>query len=628
MLDHSGGAAGAVSAGLLLLPFAGLVQTALLTYVAVGAAGILVLVASRWEPRAAAWRWERPAGYGLVGAALLALWASHLFATGLTVREDERLAAAVRRWAPEGQVEQQTGSCADGTSVVYFTVRPTESEEPGYAFSSRWLAGNVPGYGGPLELAILVGPDGALREVQVVDSNETPAYLQRVAGWMEALKGRHVLEEGALADVDVVSGATLTCEAVREALAAAGPRFAREVLGRGGPAVRAETGGRGWGANRDFFWLAAFTAGAIFLHRRPGTWTRRGFLLAVLVVLGFGLNAQFSSQHVLAVLGGRFPALRLDGPFFLMAVVPVVVLLCGNLYCGYLCPFGAVQELVGDLGSGTVEAEPGAAAWRAGRSVKYGVLFVLVLLYAISRDFSVVSGDPLVTIFGVARSRGVVVAGVALLILACFFRRFWCRTLCPAGAFLALLNGAHLLRRWMPAPRPTRCDVGVESAADLDCIRCDRCCLEGAAARLGPGTAGPLGEPRESWGFFGAAVVVGLAVVLFAALAHVPGLKHPAATLAQPAVPAAGPAAGEPRTVDLDLIQRLIDEGMLSNHPAAYYSTDPPGEEPGDENAVEEEPGGEGATVEAPSAEDPTSPAPAEPQPEDSVSPAPVSGGG
>ncbi|HNT88474.1 MAG TPA: 4Fe-4S binding protein, partial [Candidatus Hydrogenedentes bacterium] len=58
------------------------------------------------------------------------------------------------------------------------------------------------------------------------------------------------------------------------------------------------------------------------------------------------------------------------------------------------------------------------------------------------------------------------------------YRRFWCRNLCPAGAFLALLNRPRILRRLSPPTHPARCDLGVRNAEELDCIRCDRCAHE------------------------------------------------------------------------------------------------------------------------------------------------------
>ena len=76
---------------------------------------------------------------------------------------------------------------------------------------------------------------------------------------------------------------------------------------------------------------------------------------------------------------------------------------------------------------------------------------------------------------GAARETWVVMLAVLVIGLSIVFRRFWCRSLCPAGAFLALLNGVRLFKRVVPHTEPARCDLGVRSAAELDCICCDRC---------------------------------------------------------------------------------------------------------------------------------------------------------
>ncbi|MFH1113795.1 MAG: 4Fe-4S binding protein, partial [Pseudomonadota bacterium] len=64
---------------------------------------------------------------------------------------------------------------------------------------------------------------------------------------------------------------------------------------------------------------------------------------------------------------------------------------------------------------------------------------------------------------------------IVVLAASVFYFRFWCRYLCPAGAFLALANKITLLRKYAPKPVPGRCDLGVKHAMDVDCIRCHRC---------------------------------------------------------------------------------------------------------------------------------------------------------
>jgi polyferredoxin len=72
-------------------------------------------------------------------------------------------------------------------------------------------------------------------------------------------------------------------------------------------------------------------------------------------------------------------------------------------------------------------------------------------------------------------------AGWMLLVLglslagALIYVRFWCRYLCPFGAFLSLSNKIALLQRFAPPRRFEHCDLGVRDEFDVDCIRCNRC---------------------------------------------------------------------------------------------------------------------------------------------------------
>lgn len=198
-------------------------------------------------------------------------------------------------------------------------------------------------------------------------------------------------------------------------------------------------------------------------------------LLATLVLTGFVWNLQYGSQQVIAILSGNLPGDWLSGSFFLVLVVPVAVMFFGNVYCGAVCPFGALQELVGDLRPPALETEPAKGVWRYGRTVKYVLLALLVILFGLTRDDGVLLADPLLTVFSPLRDWWVVWFALGLVVLSFFYRRFWCRNLCPAGAFLALLGGVRILRRLLPRTSPGRCDLGVRTVGELDCLFCDRC---------------------------------------------------------------------------------------------------------------------------------------------------------
>ena len=288
-----------------------------------------------------------------------------------------------------------------------------------------------------------------------------------------------------MAGVDTVSGATITSAAMLRILGQASNGFAAEVLGRGG-AGGTEPRAPIRFPDKEFLWLAALTAAAVALRYKPNKWLRRAFLVAIVAIAGVYLNLQYSAQHVYSLLGAAVPGDLLSGPFFLVALVPLIVLVFGNVYCGYLCPFGALQELVGEFRPARLAAGPDERSWRYARAVKYLLLFTAAAAFAVFRDCGLISADPLTTFFSSVRTRPILILGLAMLVLSVFYRRFWCRNLCPAGAFLALLNGVRLLQALYAAYTPGTLRsrralaprVGLHSVRSLR--RCEAACVRGA----------------------------------------------------------------------------------------------------------------------------------------------------
>jgi 4Fe-4S binding domain/FMN-binding domain len=472
MFDHFGGAAGAVVTGLFLLPVLGGPGTLLLT---------ALLVSSNLAPFASRHRFTmlspgvdwfdrmvRPTGYAMLGVGAFAVAMMHIAGHFASAEEEHRFSDAAAAMAGDAELGKRHARLPNGATATYFALSSGE-----YVFGTAELAPDAVGYAGPVGLAARVGAEGELQDLEIIQSSETPAYLELVAPWMATLRGLSVFEPGALSGVDGVSGATLTCDAVLTALSRSGPAFAREALGMDvasqGPLREPRRFDKG------FLWLAALMAGAILIRYRPNPWLRRGFLAASLVVGGFYLNLQYSTQQVMALLRFDVYLGRLDAALFLTVLVPVIVILFGNVYCGYVCPFGALQELLGDLRPRSIATDPEDRVWRYGKAVKYVLLLFLVLVFATTGDYTVLGADPLVTIFGAARDRAVTVLAGVVVALALVYRRFWCRNLCPAGAALALLNRLKVARRLMPTTRPGRCDLGVRAADELDCLCCDRC---------------------------------------------------------------------------------------------------------------------------------------------------------
>jgi hypothetical protein len=279
---------------------------------------------------------------------------------------------------------------------------------------------------------------------------------------------------------------------------------------------------------------------------------------------GAWLNAQFSLIHVLSLLGLRLPPAGWNTAFLLTVGIPLLVVLCGNIYCGYLCPFGALQELLALLRPPAWRSDPTNKAWRWGRLAKYILLAAVIILFATRLDTGLASPDVLATAFARSRTAPAAVWFAVLLAPAFVWGRFWCRTLCPAGAFLALISRLRLLRRLVPGINYRRCVYGVTGADDLDCICCDRCRMPMLDGRKSPHRR-PARQYRNSLLFLVSAAALGLCLFIRMAATSKQAGALPAGEFMR-----ATPDAQ--RQVDMPRLRAIIRQGLLSDREAMHYS--------------------------------------------------------
>ena len=230
---------------------------------------------------------------------------------------------------------------------------------------------------------------------------------------------------------------------------------------------------------------------------------RTGFLLVVLVWLGWTAGVQLSTIHVINYVMAAFSGL--DIGFYLAE--PLIVIIAGytlisvvligrGVFCGWLCPFGALQELLGQLSRalGVPQWNPPVALEKRlwmGKYIAAAAVLALVMTQ-IDPAGATLEIEPFKTAITSKFTRAwpyVLYAG-ALLAIGLFSERAYCRFLCPLGGVLAFLDRLHLLNRLKRRPEcgspchlceracPVRAILPTGKIVTAECFQCLDCQVE------------------------------------------------------------------------------------------------------------------------------------------------------
>jgi NosR/NirI family nitrous oxide reductase transcriptional regulator len=209
--------------------------------------------------------------------------------------------------------------------------------------------------------------------------------------------------------------------------------------------------------------LIAVTSVMLFQHRlgrsrRLHAIVRIGILAVTVVWLGWVAGAQLTILTVMNYLHAAFGeaswrSILFDPLMVILSVyVAISVLLWGRgVFCGWLCPFGALQELLNKIARAlrvpqlSVPQTVQSRLW----ALKYVVAAAVLGLAAYSLSTASIAAEiePFKTAISLRFQRDwpyVLYAGV-LLSAGLFIDRLFCRYLCPLGAVLALVGRFHVL---------------------------------------------------------------------------------------------------------------------------------------------------------------------------------------
>lgn len=201
--------------------------------------------------------------------------------------------------------------------------------------------------------------------------------------------------------------------------------------------------------------------------------------------VGFGMMAQPSITQVLtwfhSILFQWKWELFLSDPFifiFWFFIIITVFIWGRGLFCGWMCPFGSLSELLykvaGKVGLKRFQFKPNGKLHERLKWLKYGVFWVLLVVSFFSMGLAekLAEVEPFKTTFLVGifnRSWPFTLFTASLLGLSIFTERPFCKYLCPLGAALAMPTTF----RWFGLKRKQECTTCSACAAGCGSLAID-----------------------------------------------------------------------------------------------------------------------------------------------------------
>ncbi|MGX9352362.1 4Fe-4S binding protein [Shimia sp. W99] len=244
-----------------------------------------------------------------------------------------------------------------------------------------------------------------------------------------------------------------------------------------------------------FFFQFQATANARVFY-----WFRIGYLSVTLVFLGWYANAQLSVVNLMALAGSirtgfTWDAFLMDPLVFIQwfAIAAALLFWGRGAYCGWLCPFGALQELLNKAARAlkvpqwTLPWGLHERLWPLKYMIFLGLFGLSMVSIPLAEQYAEVEPFKTAIILKFVREWPFVVFAVILLLAGLFIERFYCRYLCPLGGALAIPARIRMfdwLRRYKECGSPCQtcaneCPVqAIHPTGEInpnECVDCLHC---------------------------------------------------------------------------------------------------------------------------------------------------------
>ena len=297
--------------------------------------------------------------------------------------------------------------------------------------------GKAWGYGGNLEVASVTDSLGKVDEVLLISNSETFSYIKKLMDkkYFHQFKGKQIDEAFVINhDLDAVSGATVTSEAISRAVQKGGHTLAEKHFN-----LQPQKINKKFALSQPVIGLTVFFIFAIFLFGRS---KKLNLLLLAASIVGIGIvwNNSFSVSTLSKLLIGGFPSPMEDLTIyvFLVFLTGGIIILKKNLYCHRICPFFGVQVFLKKLSGLNLKMHPLIMKYE-GYVRRFLLWFALIIMFLKSNP-TASNFEPFGMMFSLEGHGIQWYILPAVIVGSLFSPLFFCKHFCPAGESLTILT--------------------------------------------------------------------------------------------------------------------------------------------------------------------------------------------
>jgi len=235
----------------------------------------------------------------------------------------------------------------------------------------------------------------------------------------------------------------------------------------------------------DLALLIGFIALALVGFFRKSVRLKYITLAAAVGYMGFVKSRLVSVVDLFAVADWNLPVFKYNLAWYLLSFfVLASTVLLGRLYCGRICAFGALTQLMDLVVPPKLRVEVPARLEQRANTIKYGLLVAVLAYFVATRDVAVYRYVEPFWMFGLFGTTPMWIGLVVLLLATVFVRNLYCRFLCPVGALLGVISKLTVfkIKRWSECNTCKICEKTCEWGAirgpkiiEAECGRCDDC---------------------------------------------------------------------------------------------------------------------------------------------------------